>query len=226
MTLVPVSSGDPHVAAHNEERDAINELQTDVAGKIDLPTVPQVGDILRYNGTKWVSSASRLFEGTGQPEGTVAAPVGSTYVQLDGATGAVRWLKVAGVDENDNTGWMLEHADTKWRNVLAQVNLNAGAQKFTAHLRRLNNLVEVYFDLETPTASGSWDFYTLPVGFRPHMSRYGLLTDNKENASTSTYISSAGLCRLTVIKGSWRDRWNGIWHTDDPWPASLPGTAV
>ena len=26
MSLDPVSSGDPHVAAHNEEREAINDL--------------------------------------------------------------------------------------------------------------------------------------------------------------------------------------------------------
>lgn len=225
MPLDPVSTDDPHVAAHNEEREAINTLEGQIPLLIPKPAVPQVGDMLRYDGSNWVSSVSRLFEGNGQPEGTIAAPIGSTYIQLDGTTGAVRWLKTAGVDENDNTGWTLEIGDTKWRNVLGDISLPAGAAKYVGNIRRLNNRVEVYFDLDTPNAGATWDFYTLPTGFRPGFTVHGGLQDNNEAASKQTYVSAAGLCRLYVIVKK-RDRWHGTWFTDDPWPSLLPGTAL
>ena len=225
MSLDPVSSGDPHVAAHNEEREAINDLEGAIPLLIPKPATPQVGDMLRYNGTAWVSSVSRLFEGNGQPEGTVAAPIGSTYIQLDGTTGAVRWLKVAGVDENDNTGWTLEIGDTKWRNVLADVSLPSGAAKYAANIRRLNNWVQVYYDLNTPASGTSWDVMTLPVGFRPKFTMYGALTDNNEAAAKGTSVSSAGVVNLEIIQNK-RDSFNGSWFTDDPWPGALPGVAL
>lgn len=225
MALEHVSTDDPHVAAHNEERDAINDLQEEMVLKIQKPAVPQVGDLLRYDGSNWVSSASRLFEGNGQPQGVVAAPIGSTYIQLDGTTGAVRWLKAAGVDENDNTGWILEIGDTGWRNVLASVALPSGAAKYVANLRRINNLVQVYFDLDTPAAGSSWNVMTLPVGFRPRFTMYGALTDNNEAAAKSTYVNSAGVVNLSIITNK-RDRFNGMWFTEDPWPGALPGTAL
>lgn len=225
MSLDPVSSGDPHVAAHNEEREAINDLETAIPLLIPKPNSPQVGDMLRYDGSNWVSSVSRLFEGVGQPQGTVAAPVGSTYIQLDGTTGAVRWLKAAGVDENDNTGWILEVGDTGWRNVLSMVALPSGAAKYSANIRRLNNLVQVYFDLDTPAAGSSWNVMTLPVGFRPRFTTYGALTDNNEAAAKSTSVSAAGVVNLSIITNK-RDRFNGMWFTDEAWPGALPGVAL
>lgn len=227
MALPNVSDGDPHVAAHNAERAAINALETDVQTRIPKPTTPQVGELLRWNGTAWVASQSRLFEGNGQPEGVVAAPIGSRYVDLTGATGATEWLKAHGVNENDNTGWVLTNGmDTGWRNVLASVASPAGSAKYTANIRRTGHNVDVFFDVQTPTANGNWDFYTLPLGFRPAFNLYGGLQDNKENAATGTVVFADGRLRLNTVKGSWRDRFNGQWLTDDPWPGVLPGVAL
>lgn len=226
MTLPNVSSGQPHVAAHNAERAAINALEQEVDTKISLPSNPNVGSLLRFDGTQWVKSATRLFEGNGSPEGVVAAPIGSRYVQLDAAGGALEYIKKTGADTS-NTGWVLSaFADTGWRNVLAQVSAGGSAEKFVANIRRYGNVVDAYFDLQTPAANGNWDFYTLPLGFRPDFSRYGGLADNKENAITSSFVSVSGLCRLTTIKGSWRDRYNGSWLTSDPFPTTLPGSAL
>jgi hypothetical protein len=226
MPLDPVSSGDPHVAAHNEEREAINDLEETVPLLMPKPSNPQTGDMLRYNGVEWVSSITRLFEGAGQPEGVVAAPVGSIYVQTDGTTGAVQWLKVAGVDENDNTGWSLQFADTKWLNILTLVTpLPSGSAKYAANLRRVNNLVQVFFDLDTPAAGTSWNVCTLPVGFRPKFTTPGALTDNNEAAAKNTQVSAGGVVNLGIIVNK-RDRFNGMWFTDDPWPAVLPGVAL
>lgn len=224
MPLDPVSTDDPHVAAHNEEREAINDLQAEIPLLIPKPAVPQVGDLLRYDGSNWVSSLSRLYEGPGQPEGVQAGPIGSTYIQTDGTTGAVRWLKTRGIDENDNTGWTLEIGDTGWRNVLTMVALPSGAAKYAALVRRINNQVQIYLDLDTPAAGSSWNVLTLPVGFRPKYTLYGALTDNNEAAAKSTYVNSAGVVNLSIITNK-RDRFNGSWFTDDPWPTVLPGVA-
>lgn len=103
MPLNPVSSGDPHVPAHNAERTAINNLETALAGKISLPSGAATGDLLRWDGTKWLTTDTRFFEGTGNPNGVVAAPVGSRYVDKTGTRGAVDWVKTSGADSN--VGW-------------------------------------------------------------------------------------------------------------------------
>lgn len=224
MTLAHVASGDPHVAAHNAERDAINQNIADIAARIPKPATPLLGELLRFDGSNWSRSATRLFEGNGSPEGAVAAPPGSRYVQLDAASGALEYIKRTGTG---NTGWQVSgFSDTGWRNVLGQVSLPAGAAKYSANIRRVGQLVDVYFDLDTPTASGAWNFYTLPSGFRPDFSRYGALQDNKEAASTSTEVAAGGVCTLTCVKGGARDRWSGQWFTSEGWPSSLPGSAL
>lgn len=226
MALNNVSTGDPHVAAHNEERAAINALDEEMGTKIPFPAVPEVGALLRWNGTEWTKSATRLFEGNGSPEGVVAAPLGSRYVDLNNPSGALEYIKRFGPD-GSNTGWLLSaFSDTGWRNVLGQVGTAAGSVKHFAAIRRVGNLVDVYFDLTTPSANGNWDFYTLPPGFRPDFNRYGALQDNKENAASWTAVFATGVCRLNTIKGAWRDRYNGQWTTREPWPTVEAGTAL
>lgn len=103
MSLDPVALDDPHVPAHNAERDAINALQEELATKIDLPPGLATGDLLVWDGTKIVSTETRFFEGQGGPNGVVAAPVGSRYVDKLATQGAVEWVKNAGGE--GNTGW-------------------------------------------------------------------------------------------------------------------------
>lgn len=227
MSLDPVSTGYPHVAAHNEERDAINDLQDGLETKIDRPSVPQVGSMIIYNGTAWVKSVTRLFEGTGQPEGVVAAPVGSRYVDTGAAEGAVEWLKVRGVDANDNTGWMLLAGDTGWRNVSSSIDKRTNGVVNAAYIRRVNQHVDLYFDLKMPTNTASpYVIMTLPVGFRPDFMRYGALQDNNEAAVSSTSINAAGVVSLITPVAAKTDRFNGSYTTKEAWPASLPGTAL
>jgi hypothetical protein len=224
MTLNHVSTNDPHVTAHNDERDQINANADAIDNRIVKPNAPKVGDMLTFDGTNWVGSRTRLFEGEGQPEGVLAAPIGSRYVDVTGLNGAVEWLKVRGAS-TDNTGWILSAtSDTGWRNVLGTIVKPAGSAAYVAMIRRIGNMVDVHFDLDTPASGTSWNFYTLPVGFRPKFVRPGLLQDNSEAAGKATSVSSAGVCNIQVIVNK-RDRWNGQWFTDDAWPAALPGTA-
>lgn len=224
--LDPVVEGGPHVSAHNEERDQINQNIDDIADRIIKPVNPKVGDILRFDGINWVPSATRLLEGSGQPEGVVAAPKGSRYTDTSGTDGAALWVKVSGT-ETSNTGWVLLGADTGWRDVKGAFTMRSNGIAHTGLLRRVNNLVDFYVDLTMPTNEATpFTFYVLPSGFRPDFSRYGLIQDNREGAANSTQVTAAGDCNLFGLVGGKRDRWNGSWATSDPWPSALPGIAL
>lgn len=224
MPLPMKSEGDPHVAGHNEERAAINQLEEDVAARIIKPPNPAVGSILRWDGSNWVLAPIRLFFGTGSPEGSIAAPIGSRYVDTTPDSGAVEWIKRTGLS-TDNTGWILSvYADTGWRNVSASLSMRSNGIVHSAQIRRTNDVVDVYFDLTMPTnETAPFNFYDFPLGFRPSFSRYGALQDNKEGATTSTQVETDGSANLFGLVGGKRDRYNGSWTTDDPWPAVLPG---
>jgi hypothetical protein len=114
MALIPVAEGDPHVPAHNEEREAINDLEENVASRIFNPTIKNVGSMLRWDGDDWVASKMRIFEGTGSPEGVIAAPTGSRYVDTTNASGIAEYLKASG---SGNTGWIPLNTATPWTNV-------------------------------------------------------------------------------------------------------------
>lgn len=222
--LPSVSAGDAHPAAHNAERTAINANTNALTGKIDKPSSPVQGNVIRYNGSAWTKSAALWLEGTSSPEGSITAPVGSIYIRTDGAAGGVFFVKTTG---SGNTGWTALKGDTGWRNVLAAVDASAaGAAKYAANLRRIDNLVTLYLDIETPNANGQWNPYNLPSGFRPAFNISGGLKDNNENAATTNTVESGGAITMATINGSKRDRWYGSWFTDNNWPGSLPGTAL
>lgn len=224
MALPNVAQDDPHVSAHNAERAAINQINIDLPKKIDKPTLPQKGDVLVYDGTKWSSLNIGYFSGTGGPEGQVAAPIGSRYTDTTAATGAVEYIKATGTGA---TGWLLIGGYTGVRNISTLVDKRNNGIVNAAHLSRANNVVECYFDLKMPSSITSpYTLLTLPVGFRPPFDRYGGLQDNNESAAASTLVSAAGLCQLFTIVSGKSDRWQGTWITRDPWPNALPGTAA
>lgn len=224
MALAHVSDGDPHVAAHNEERDAINDLQDDIPTLVAKPSAPQEGQILLYKSGEWTKSDTRMFEGSGSPEGNLAAPVGSRYVAIGGSSGAVEWLKVTGTG---NTGWVALLADTGFRNISAQIATRSSGTVQSAYLRRVGDVVDFYLDMTMPNNEASpYLLWTLPVGFRPPVARYGALQDNNENAANTTSVGSNGEINLYSPHATKRDRWNGVWTTRDAWPSSLPGSVL
>lgn len=224
MPLEHKSTNDPHVAAHNEERDAINALELEVEARIEKPTTPHTGELLRFDGSNWVPSLTRLFEGTGSPNGVVAAPIGSRYVDTEADSGAIEWIKDSGLP-TDNTGWILSaYADTGWRNISSFVDKRGTAVVNSAMLRRVNDTVDLYLDMKMPTNTASpWSVLTLPVGFRPSFSRYGAMQDNNEAAAASTRVTAGGVVELYTIVSAKTDRFNGTWTTTDAWPSVLPG---
>lgn len=232
MHMDPVSQGDPHVPAHNAERAAINALEEAINNRIPFPGGAATGDLMRWDGTAWVTTDTRFFEGEGNPNGVVAAPIGSRYVDKLATNETVEWTKTSGGDSNE--GWTApakETKDTGVRNIASLITpIPAGAIVHYARLQRWGNVVSMYLDLTMPTAATpSWAVIpsALP-GFSPGFDRYGALQDNRETANTGgTQVSSTGQVFIyNTVSPKKRDRYSGTWLTRDAWPAALPGTAL
>ena len=54
-------------------------------------------------------AAAKPLVGTGSPEGEVAAPVGSVYIDTAATNGSIRWVKASGTG---STGWRDDYGDT------------------------------------------------------------------------------------------------------------------
>lgn len=78
------------------------------------------------------------IHGRGMPNGTVAAPVGTTYVDEAVTNGALKWIKKTGTG---NTGWEVLIGDTGWK-VLPSVSKLGGSY---VKARRVNNVVSYQF---------------------------------------------------------------------------------
>ena len=78
------------------------------------------------------------IHGRGMPNGTVTAPVGTTYVDEAVTNGALKWIKKTGTG---NTGWEVLIGDTGWK-VLPSVSKLGGS---FVKIRRVNNVVSYQF---------------------------------------------------------------------------------
>lgn len=52
----------------------------------------------------WDFLATRIFSGTGIPNGRIQAPVGALFLRRDGGAGTTLWVKESGA--SGNTGWV------------------------------------------------------------------------------------------------------------------------
>ena len=90
------------------------------------------------NRLKVLESKQWEIHGRGMPNGTVAAPVGTTYVDEAVTNGALKWIKKTGTG---NTGWEVLIGDTGWK-VLPSVSKLGGSY---VKVRRVNNVVSYQF---------------------------------------------------------------------------------
>lgn len=161
------------------------------------------------------------IEGTGMPEGVVAAPVGTVYRDLAATNGAVVWVKATGTG---TTGWRVMWGDTGLRNIdslISAPNLTV----IQAHLHRVGSVVSLSLGV---TTSEGWasdtSIATIPAGFR----LVGSLTRFLPPGYSSTNLArltAAGDLRL-YGSSTGQSRWEWQWLTADAWPTTLPGTAV
>ena len=87
---------------------------------------------------KVIESKQWEIHGRGMPNGTVTAPVGTTYVDEAVTNGALKWIKKSGTG---NTGWEVLIGDTGWKVLPSVSKLGNSFVK----IRRVNNVVSYQF---------------------------------------------------------------------------------
>lgn len=185
------------------------------------------------------------IHGTGMPNGRVAAPVGTTYVDTNATNGALKWIKRRGTD---NQGWEVLTGDTGWKKLKTLSTLGASA----LHVRRINNQVTYKFEglqwgwfgilrrgapgYATHPSNREKKVFILnngevPYGFRAPFSLIGQIFNDNGVPYGTWYIGSAtdaNHLRFQFLDPVPTDRDIGdirvsliSYVTDDPWPSTL-----
>ena len=210
-------------------------------GSITLPTTaaPQPsgnsGQVSQYE-----------IHGTGMPNGKVTAPVGTTYVDTAVTSGALKWIKRRG---NDNQGWEVLTGDTGWRTLNIKSKLGNSYLK----VRRKNDVVTYQFGglswgwfgvirrggvgYEAQGSDKERNCYILglggvPVGFRSEGSLIGNIYNDKGTPYGTWYLGGYGdsnMLRFQFTDPVPTDRDIGdirvssiSYLTSEAWPAVLP----
>ena len=186
------------------------------------------------------------IHGTGFPNGKVAGPVGTTYVDTNVTNGALKWIKRQGTDKQ---GWEVLTGDTGWRKLRAYSVLGNSA----IHVRRINNQITYKFDglqwgwfgilrrngagyVPHPSNREKKMFIInngdIPYGFRAPFSLIGQIFNDNGVPYGTWYIGSAtdaNHLRFQFTDPVPTDRDIGdirvsaiSYITDDPWPTTLP----
>lgn len=186
------------------------------------------------------------IHGQGMPNGQVAAPVGTTYVDTNATNGALKWIKRTGAD---NQGWEVLTGDTGWRTLTIASKLGASYLK----VRRKNDTVMYQF------GGLSWGWFGIvrrggpgysiqpsdrernvfilglqgiPQGFRSEFSLIGGIYNDKGTPYGTWYLGGPGdgnMIRFQFTDPVPTDRDIGdirvssiMYLTNDPWPTRLP----
>ena len=214
---------------------------SDGGGSITLPTTaaPQPsgtpGQVNEYE-----------IHGTGMPNGKVTAPVGTTYVDKAVTSGALKWIKRRG---DDNQGWEVLTGDTGWRTLNIKSKLGNSYLK----VRRKNDVVTYQFGglswgwfgvirrggvgYEAQGSDKERNCYILglsgvPVGFRSESSLIGGIYNDKGTPYGTWYLGGYGdsnMLRFQFTDPVPTDKDIGdirvssiSYLTSEAWPAVLP----
>lgn len=213
---------------------------SDGGGSITLPTAAATssgnsGQVSQYE-----------IHGTGMPNGKVTAPVGTTYVDTAVTSGALKWIKRRG---NDNQGWEVLTGDTGWRTLNIKSKLGNSYLK----VRRKNDVVTYQFGglswgwfgvirrggvgYEAQGSDKERNCYILgqggvPVGFRSESSLIGGIYNDKGTPYGTWYLGGYGdsnMLRFQFTDPVPTDKDIGdirvssiSYLTSETWPAVLP----
>lgn len=205
-----------------------------------LPT--NTGTTELDNRLKVLEAKQWEIHGRGMPNGTVTAPVGTTYVDEAVTNGALKWIKKTGTG---NTGWEVLIGDTGWRTLPAVSKLGNSFVK----VRRKNDTIFYQF------GGLSWGWFGIvrrggagyqlqgsdrerncyilglngvPQGFRSESSLIGGIYNDKGTPYGTWYLGGAGdshMLRFQFTDPVPTDRDIGdirvssiSYLTNDPWP--------
>lgn len=175
------------------------------------------------------------LRGTGSPEWAVTAPVGTYYTDTDGTNGAWRWIKKSGTG---STGWRVLSGDTGWRNVNDHIVKTTDDSPMPMSpsglfMRRINDVVHAYAHrisvdrTAEPTATIK---IIQPTGFKSQNGRSSIWYWSQWDRTglyalylNPDWVPGSGPQNPFPTTGSLAST-NQQWSTNDPWPATLPGT--
>lgn len=196
------------------------------------------------NRLKVLEAKNWEIHGRGMPNGTVTAPVGTTYVDEAVTNGALKWIKKSGTG---NTGWDVLIGDTGWKVLPAVSKLGNSFVK----VRRVNNVVSYQF------GGLSWGWFGIvrrggagyqvqpsdrernvfilglqgiPQGYRSESSLIGGIYNDKGTPYGTWYLGGSGdsnMLRFQFTDPVPTDRDIGdirvssiSYLTSDPWPTN------
>ena len=213
-------------------------ILSDGGGNVTLPTAAPSntgGQVHEYE-----------IHGQGMPNGKVAAPVGTTYVDTAVTNGALKWIKRSGTDSQ---GWEVLTGDTGWRTLTIVSKLGNSYLK----VRRKNDTVMYQFGglswgwfgivrrggagYQVQPSDRERNCYILglngvPVGFRSEFSLIGGIYNDKGVPYGTWYLGGVGdsnMLRFQFTDPVPTDRDIGdirvssiSYLTSEPWPTRLP----
>lgn len=194
------------------------------------------------NRLKVLEAKQWEIHGRGMPNGTVTAPVGTTYVDEAVTNGALKWIKKSGTG---NTGWEVLIGDTGWKTLPAASKLGNSFVK----VRRKNDTIFYQFGglswgwfgvvrrggagYQVQGSDRERNCYILglngvPQGFRSESSLIGGIYNDKGTPYGTWYLGGAGdshMLRFQFTDPVPTDRDIGdirvssiSYLTNDPWP--------
>lgn len=198
----------------------------------------------RFGATNWSAwqkvntgpaGTPSTLSGVGFP--TMAAPVGTRYIDTAATNGAVEWIKASGTGA---TGWQVSYGDTGWREITSLIderwdNTLINSTRF-ARIRRVGDLVHVSVALRRVGLLGggrgdanSGFVLAFPAGMNPFVGG-GYSAYPMEVAGQPIVRSPPSAANLSLYgaTGPWADgdiaRTQFAFTTTQAWPAVLPGT--
>lgn len=185
----------------------------DYAKKSEIPnttnfaTTDSVNNLLRTQGEQATKisalEAKSAYEihGTGMPNGQIAAPIGTTYVDMAVTNGALKWIKHSGTG---NTGWKVLIGDTGWRTL----NSVSRAGNSFIKIRRVNNLVTYQF------GGLQWGWFGVGRRNGPGFARHNSSGDRGAKVLGTGGIPTGFRSEASLIGGIYNDAGKpyGIWY--------------
>ena len=179
-----------------QELTSMNLVNAEALGEVSKKMLEQTTKI-----TALESKAEYEIHGTGMPNGTVSAPIGTTYVDTAVTNGALKWIKQSGTG---NTGWKVLIGDTGWRTLNSVSRLGNSFIK----IRRVNNLVTYNF------GGLQWGWFGIIRRNGPGFARHNSTGERGAKVLAPNSIPEGFRSENSLIGGIYNDAGKpyGIWY--------------
>ena len=191
-----IPSIDTSTFVSKQELTNMNLVNAEALGNVSKKMLEQTNKI-----TALESKAEYEIHGTGMPNGTVSAPIGTTYVDTAVTNGALKWIKQSGTG---NTGWKVLIGDTGWRTLNSVSRLGNSFIK----IRRVNNLVTYNF------GGLQWGWFGIIRRNGPGFARHNSTGERGAKVLAPNSIPDGFRSENSLIGGIYNDAGKpyGIWY--------------